>query len=144
MMENETTNHNDDLDEMCDNDAEDDDSGASLACDSTTTVLDPATGKFARGNQAWRIREKNRQERPPPRPATTESVRDDLLQYWERMNHADFLDLLKKRSPGELAKLIVSLIPRKDDTIIERQIGMSFKEIGDKDDLKLEATAGSE
>jgi len=106
---------------------------------SSHLVIDPKTRKFAKGNQGWRVREEKRKERAA-RPATVDSLRQDLLDYWKSTDPRKLLARLESKSPVDLAKLVVSLVPKKDDTIITRVINMSFDTVTAHEDPPIDDT----
>lgn len=90
-------------------------------------------GQFAHGNPGGR----SKANKPATRVMTIDALRADLLSNWGRLGETGlhkFLDKLRKQDPQGYAKLMVSLVPKDRDAVVQKRIVMmSFVEEPPKD-----------
>ena len=80
-------------------------------------------GRFVRGNPGGQIKA----NKPATRVMTIDALRADLLSNWGRLGETGlhkFLDKLRKQDPQGYAKLMVSLVPKDRDGVVQKRIGM--------------------
>ena len=80
-------------------------------------------GQFARGNPGGR----SKADKSATRVMTIDALRADLLSNWGRLGETGlhkFLDKLRKQDPQGYAKLMVSLVPKDRDAVVQKRIVM--------------------
>lgn len=82
-------------------------------------VRDAKTGKYLPGN-------KTGCGPPPAQEVTVDQLRADVLRNWGKQKTDAVLNDLRAKNVAEYAKLVVGLIPKKDDSIVTRVVEMTF------------------
>ena len=98
-----------------------------MSKEGTTTVPGDggrnSKGQFAHGNHGGR----SKANKPATRVMTIDALRADLLSNWGRLGETGlhrFLDKLRKEDPQGYAKLMVSLVPKDRDAVVQKRIVM--------------------